>query len=604
MCGIHLIIDKRRTLDDSYIQKMLLQSTHRGPDDSNFLKFHSPHSCFIGVNRLRITDLSAAGAQPMQSDGYILAFNGEIYNYPEIKNELLNSGCSFSSSSDTEVLFQMLRRGDSLFSLNGMYTYIFSDSESQSILLERDSRGMKPLYYYEDDNYFIASSEIKAILSTGLVTKDLNEQAVQQYLQFKYVSPPATFYKGIKEVLPGEQLKICESTVTSKIIKRSQPDNTNGDGIVQHTGKLLEDAILNHLPDNQSSALFLSGGMDSTLLLAIMQKLGYMVPSYSFISSKKDQNYGTEDAKFAKRAARQYGSEHHLLETDKASVFNRLNEYISKIDQPIGDSAGIMTWLLSKEIGQSHKIALSGAGADELFGGYNRHAAFYTYLKKYKLLNASKQAGRLTGAFLEKNGFESGRLLRRLMENIHRDPSQTFAGFSQLLADSSAPPKLWQDSSTDRLEHHLAKALWYDQTKYLVSDVLAINDTMGMQSSVEIRSPYLDSNLVDWCAAIPSTTKMERGKKWILAKLLEDYDGQSYSKRHKQGFGLPFKGWIDKQNEKLWSFDHSNFILYKFVPQERIQQLLKHHIDGKRNYSSELWALLVLGKWLDLEFYS
>lgn len=606
MCGIHLIIDKQGTLDDTSIQKMLRQSAHRGPDDKTILKFQSPHPSYIGANRLRITDLTTAGAQPMQTGKNILAFNGEIYNYPDLKNELLKSGSSFSSSSDTEVLLHMLCRGSSLESLNGMYAFIFFNSEDQSVSLARDPRGMKPLYYYEDAKCFIVSSEIKAILATDLVVKDLNEQAVEQYLQFKYVSPPDTFFKGIKEVLPGEQIEISGSKITSRLTKKNPPEKSagTGTGIVENTGQLLEDAVLNHLPSNQSFGLFLSGGIDSTLLLAIMQRLGYQVPSYSYISSKKDLNHGTEDVTYAKKAARQYGSKHDVLETNKGKIFNHLDEYISIIDQPIGDSAGIMTWLLSKEIGKSHKIAISGSGADELFAGYNRHAAFYMYLKKYKLLNTSKTIGKLTGAFLEKQGFEFGRLLHRFMGNIHEDPSQTFAGFSQLLKINNSTPKLWPDITGDQVEYHLSNALSHDLTHFLVSDVLAINDTMGMQSGLEIRSPYLDSNLVEWCAAIPSEIKLKHGKKWILSKLLHNYDGDIYAKRQKQGFGLPFKGWIDKHNERLWTFDHQNFILHKFVHAEKVQLLLEHHIKGKRDYSSELWALLILGKWLELEFYS
>lgn len=602
MCGIHLIVDKQGSLDESAISRMVDQSVHRGPDDKNILKHtYDNKNWFFGVNRLRITDLSHNGAQPMRLNNSTLLFNGEVYNYQKLKSDLIHS--RMISSSDTEVMIHLLDREglEVLKDIEGMYGLIYFDEENQTVHLARDSMGMKPLYYWENENYFIASSEIKSILSSGLVEKDLNESAIEEYLSWKYVNPPQTFYKGIFEVLPGEKIHVSNKVIHIEPVTIS-PEMTDlsDEKLTDKASELLHRSIQKHIPSNQSYALMLSGGIDSTLTLAMLQQMGIEeVPVYSFVSSKEDAKFGTEDWDFSRKAAKQFNAKHHIIETDKESTFSCLDEYIESIDQPIGDSAGIMTWLLSKEIGKDHKIALSGAGADELFAGYNRHAAYYRYLKYRKFLTALKPAANFVGLF-DSMGNDQIRMIYRFLKGLDRSPSQTFYNFCQLRDLSKSTTEHWAESQSVR--ENLSQALTYDLTHFLVSDVLAINDSMGMRSSVEIRSPYLDQTLVNWSRSVPPETKLKHGKKWILSRILKDLGGEEYVNRKKQGFGLPLRGWIDKRNENLWSFDYQNFILHKFVSKEKITGLLEAH-HKSQNYSSELWALLVLGKWLVKEFY-
>jgi asparagine synthase (glutamine-hydrolysing) len=291
--------------------------------------------------------------------------------------------------------------------------------------------------------------------------------------------------------------------------------------------------------------------------------------------------------------------------TSADEVINLLDDFIDKTDQPVADSAAIMTLMLSKIVARDHKIVLSGAGADELFGGYNRHQAFHLYLKNHKLLKLMKQAGGMSASMFAALGNESGRMINKFFHNLDDNPGITFHNFITLDGLVPKPENpLWQEKSEgDFLDYHLRQALKHDLENYLVSDVLVVNDKMAMQSSVEMRMPYLDYEVINFLKLLPPSYLLKHGKKWILRRILEKKNGKPFVKRSKQGFGLPFGSWIDKNHESLWSFTRNqDLIIYKFVEKEIIDRMLHNHRNKKANFTTELWAVLVLAKWLERNF--
>ena len=241
------------------------------------------------------------------------------------------------------------------------------------------------------------------------------------------------------------------------------------------------------------------------------------------------------------------------------------------------------------------KVTWSGAGADELFAGYNRHAAFKLYLERYNWILKVRGLGqKLASTFL------GGPHQRKFFDSINHDPSTTFLQFCQQFEDKASSE--WKDVLHDRTEHHLQHALQFDLNNYLVNDVLAINDSMGMRSGVEVRSPYLDASLVAWSQQIPATQKMAQGTKWMLCDLLKSLGGGSYVRRKKEGFGLPIDGWIDSNTRNLWSFDDESDIIHRFVSKGLIADMLQKQISGKGHFGPALWSILVLSKWLKKEF--
>ncbi|CAN5431976.1 asparagine synthase (glutamine-hydrolyzing) [soil metagenome] len=619
MCGINLIIDKKGILDFIPIKKMNLASHHRGPDFQHFLEIKkSDFNIFLGHNRLKIIDPGDRANQPMVSScgRYYLSYNGEIYNFYEIKNRLIDQGVKFTTHSDTEVLLNLLvKKGESaLTDLQGMFAFVFYDQERDKFLLARDRHGMKPLYYFDNENFFIVSSETRAILASGLIKKELNEEQVYFYLQYKFAKAPETFYKGITALLPGNVMEYQNhhASVKSYFISTRLPNENSDDleEILVKTEDLLIDSISRHLISDVPAALFLSGGVDSTLLLALIIKAGLpQIPSFSIVNHPKEKSFGTQDYKYAKKAADHYGSFHYEYQLD-AEILERFEEFIQNMDQPIGDSAGLLTYVLSEKASQKAGIVLSGAGADEVFAGYNRHLAFYRYLKYHssivKFLPTLQGASRILPTGFEHPFRKKFQLLKKFFLNLNKDTATTYNNFLSFPDFKRFNATLWSSNGNQKTQNEdiLRKALQHDRENYLVSDVLSINDLMSMQHSLEIRMPYLDDPLTSYIDALPGKTLLAGGRKWILNSILAKNGGSEFVKRPKEGFGLPFGRWLkipESSTLRKQLSDNQN-ILFKYIDKDQVRGILKSHTKNEKDCTLELWSLIVLSAWLNKEF--
>ena len=598
MCGISVILDFTGNANSTHILNMMDATKHRGPDASHFKQNTiEGNTLFIGSNRLKIIDKEDHSNQPFvsQEGRYALVFNGAVYNLEELKNELLTLGVHFTTQSDTEVLMHwLIHKGTKRISdLNGMFAFIFADLVQGNLIISRDKMGIKPLFIHQSQNLFIISSEINGILASGLVAKELNEEVIPPYLAYKYVPRPATFYKYIEEFLPGTIWEIDNKGGIEKtiILKKEYVETFD-------FKQLLIDSVVQQYSQANNTGIMLSGGVDSTLLLAILNKeLGYnQIPVYSIVSTESKNKFATQDAGFAPKAAKLYQANYNEIEINENS-FGLLDDYVQTMDQPIADSGALLTWMIAQKANGKSGVLLSGAGADELFAGYNRHKAFYAYLKHrnkawFKALMQAKRIPSLSSPFLH---------FKKLANSIEDSPSATFNNFIQSDVFRMPTQSLWENNISNK--SHFREALNHDLLNYLSSDVLAITDHATMQYSIETRVPYLDAQLVNACENMPANDLIKKGSKWILKELLLQYDGKIFANRKKEGLGLPMNNWFrGPKNNHLWDFNSKENYIHKFVSRNLINELLVKHQSNKQNLTQELWRILILHKWLNKNF--
>ncbi len=625
MCGIHFILDKQRQVaTEEPLRRMMQESAYRGPDASGTLCLdHPTQRAWLGSHRLQVSDPHPRADQPFMSpDGrYTLLYNGEIYNYPELRNQLLTVGVTFSTQSDTEVLLHwlILKGPTGLSLLNGMFAFVLYDRQEGVTWAARDRNGMKPLFYTENEAYLIVSSEAKGIIASGLVNWRVHEATVNPYLCFRYPPGNVTFFRHIVPLKAGHYLhrKADGNARIATYELPSAPAAHSSDEALPNTiASTLTEAVLRHWPADVPAGLFLSGGVDSTLLLALLRQEGVSVPTFSLGPAPDDARYGTRDHQFARRAAAQYEAYHEEVTVTEANLEEHFETFIQRTDQPVGDSGAFMTYLLSQTAGALVKVVLSGAGADELFGGYHRHWAYRQYLRNYSLVTRLLPLLRRVGTWLPNRGHTTGRLLGKLLRDVSLDPAETFAHFISLapfrpllhhLVDHDDP---WLQQARHRggsenfVEAYLQYALRHDQQHYLSSDVLAISDSMSMAHGLEMRLPYLDTELQTQVNSLSATQRLRHGRKWILRRLLEARGGKAYTQRRKEGFGLPMAQWLRRPAMPLIQqhIENSRALVYRYVDESVVIHLLRQHRQGQQDHSQALWTVLVLSAWLTHRF--
>lgn len=529
MCGIHLIWGKGA--NEEAINSMLQQSQHRGPDQQ--ASFSPWPGLWIGVNRLKILHTGSEADQPFWSeDGRsLLIWNGELYNYQVMRSLLTQMGVTFITQSDTEVLLNILRvfgiKG--LEKLEGMFALIFVDLTEKSLLVARDRNGEKPLYYAQNPDTLLISSECSSIQS--LSSSELDTRQLEPYFYLRTPRQGNTFFKGIHEWKPGVYSKILKNSafrwdlIPNKIKVDSPPS-------FESFKVALDKAVLNQLHADVPVGFQLSGGADSSLLYALWYKeTGTPLHSYTIqVENKHRKRYTDGDA--ASRFAKQFPSFHHLIEIDQKTFWENWKDYLKSVDQPIGDSAGFLNWMIGKEAKNSVKVLISGAGADELWGGYERHKAFDFYLKRKGFLKMFHPA-------LKK--LPAGRRYQKFISAIDADPRSTFLNFSGLdiLSDDLA---LDYERFFNKNLPDYTQMLDFDRQVYLVQDVLKIQDNALMAHSIEGRSPYLDASMLNLWRNVKDE-RLLKGKPWIKQYLTE-LDLMWVSERKKIGFGLPLEEWF------------------------------------------------------------
>lgn len=594
---------------------------HRGPDDTGrHWSQGSGASMFLGHTRLSILDLSAAAAQPMSNEnGRIwLAFNGEIYNFQSLRAELEARGHQFRSKSDSEVILHAYEQfGDEfLLRLDGMFAFALWDQDRERLLLARDRAGKKPLYYYADQSRCVFASEMKALFAHPDVARTVNPGAVPLYFTYGYVPCPDTFYQGISQVPPASYMVVTGGQVQGPFAYWSLTYPPTGEerriaevDACHEVRRLLTAAVERRLISDVPLGAFLSGGIDSSIVVGLMSQLmGRRVKTFS-IGFTGDKAF--DETPFSRIVARHFKTDHtEFIVEPKA--FDLIEQLLWHHDQPYGDSSAIPTFLLSKLAREHVTVALNGDGGDEVFGGYER------FLGAILSERLPKSAVRLARGLIEAMPYtfrsrrEVDRASRFLLQATKPLPDRYLAWcsfFSQnLLAELLATPipdgvRASLDRCLEKTNHCalLHRILDLNFRTYLPDDLLVKMDRMSMAHALETRSPFLDTALVEYVTSLPPHYKINGWKlKYILKKAFQGLLPAEILARGKRGFGVPLGTWFRGELKGMVG----DLLLgqaprYRpFIRQDVVRQIYQEHQDGIRDHGGQLWALMNFELWL------
>jgi asparagine synthase (glutamine-hydrolysing) len=613
MCGIAgFCITKYVPEPEKILQDMIATLHHRGPDDAGTALYPTGEGGIVGFGhkRLSIIDLSSAGRQPMETiDGKLsIVFNGEIYNYRELREQLLAEGYRFQTHTDTEVILAMYQKYgiECLKLLNGMFAFALYDPVREEVYIVRDRLGIRPLYYYPCEEGLVFASEIKALLQYPGVKKDVDYDGIYQYAQSRYVRNPVTLFKHIKKVKPGSYLIYQNGRYSERQywdVDNFEKRLSYNDALEQ-TESLLHDAVKLRMISDVPFGAFLSGGIDSSLIVALMTQYSSL-PVKTFSVGYRDDPYS--ELKYANVIAEKFHTDHQELLISHRDVIDHLYQAVWHRDLPVSEPADIPIFLLAQAAKQKVSVILTGEGSDELFGGYPKYAYDhlansawfrllanpivqkmvdhlpYQYRKvkqAYGSLSIPNEAERYINWFAS---IKQGRIASLFTEEFKRQCT--------VLPDCQAFLK--GDSGLDRITY-------FDLKTWLPDNLLERGDKMLMAHSVEGRVPFLDYRLVELAYQIDDCYKI-KGKcgKYLIKKIAEKYIPKTNIYRKKVGFYTPLGNWFRNDLKEMLQehlLSGQSVSRRIFLP-ETIKELYQKHISGVVNYEKELWMLLNLEIW-------
>ncbi len=617
----------------------------RGPDDSGV--WVDPESKIaMGHRRLSIIDLSQTGHQPMESPSgrYIVVYNGEIYNYKILESALKKQGYFFRGHCDTEVMLTAIEAWGietALKSFSGMFAFALWDKKERSLTLARDRIGEKPLYYGWQKGTFLFGSELKALKAHHDWAGEIDSYALALYMRYNYIPAPYSIYKNICKLLPGTWLKMKLPLLPGMLSAEpepywqagkvaeygvSNPLSLSDDEAVDSLDKLLMQSVREKMMSDVPLGAFLSGGIDSSVVVALMQQESAR-PVKTFTIGFHEQAYN--EAEDARAVAEHLKTEHTEMYINSRQARDVIPRLPGLYDEPFSDSSQIPVFLISEMTKQHVTVALSGDGGDELFGGYNRHVWAPEIWNRIKcrplalrrilsaLMNClSPGAWDIVSAkisSLSRGRIDhrmSGYKIQRLAEIL---PASSPAEIYDLLISHwKKPPVLMQEhymsgrtetgltckSVTDNFQHYM---MLMDLITYLPDDILTKLDRASMGVSLEARVPMLDHRIVEFAWRLPLSMKIRNGRgKWILRQVLNRYVPKKLTNRPKIGFGIPIDSWL-RGPLRDWTenlLDESKLRQDGFFDPEPILRKWKEHLSGKRNWAYHLWDVLIFQEWL------
>lgn len=622
MCGITGFIyrDRHRAaiLDD--LQQMCNTLVHRGPDDEGFF---IERNVGLGMRRLSVIDL-VTGHQPISNeDGRIwVVFNGEIYNYPELRKNLEEKGHRFSTNTDTETIVHAYEEygDDCVKTLNGMFAFAIWDSRQQRLVLFRDRLGIKPLYYFWDERCLVFGSELKAILAHRGVPRGIDLEALDNFLTFEYIPAPASIFLGIKKLLPGHTLVLQNDKVSIQQYWGLHFTRAEGseEELAQALYDLLKDAVRMRLISDVPLGAFLSGGIDSSTIVCLMSEIMDQ-PVKTFSIGFDDPSYN--ELQYARMVAGHFNTDHHEL-TIQPDIVNLVEDLVGYLDEPLADVSIFPTYLVSQLARQNVTVVLSGDGGDELFAGYEWYVAdkverYYQRLPVVlrnrwiaPLMDRIPASARKKGTRNKLKRFIEGAMLPAALRHFRWSMFMTEEQKRRLYSDDLQRAVSNQDVYARFIAYlqafEEADFLWQQQfadiNTYLVDDILVKVDRMSMANSLEARTPYLDHRVVEFAAGLPSSLKL-RGlhTKYLLKQCMATKVPREILTRKKEGFSIPMKNWLRQELQPLMQDVLSPDRLKReglFNP-SYVEKLKTEHLKGRANHSHQLWSLMIFEIWRD-----
>ena len=620
MCGILGVIKSNQKIDRHLFANMLLEIKHRGPENEG-LWFNQQENVAFGHRRLAVIDLSLGGHQPMiGADGrFVITYNGEIYNYRELKRELENMGHVFKSQSDTEVLLAgYMRWGkDCLQKINGMFALAIWDNKEQKLFAARDRLGEKPFKYYFDENKFIFASEIKAILADRTVDRKVDWQAVDMALTFRFVGAPETGFINIKKLPAGHYLIWQNNTLKVEQYWNAEDAREKYQGSVselkKETWALFVDSVKKRLVADVPVGAFLSGGIDSTSVIAAIRELN-VASMDTFVISLGGKS---EDQKYAAIAAKYFGTRHHEIELGSIDYGAALQRIIGHYDEPFFDQSALPSMLISEEMKKYVTVVLSGDGGDELFGGYEAYALL-GYMRNFTKIPLFLRKRLSDILFFNKAAQYRVEILTK--QAYLQSYTEYYALWKTSLPQSKKyltkedlylpefKNKVDMEMSWQKMNDWFGKgedifnnAMMADFRGRLADGYLTKTDIATMASAVELRPPFLDHRLVEWAQRIPGSLKIKGGQtKWLWKEVVENKIPKEIIDRKKIGFSIPLEKIIKSDLRQIveTSILSPDSIITEVFSIETIKRLWSDHLNNRADYSNHLWSLLMLELWL------
>lgn len=632
MCGICGILNLqlKPAAHRERIDQMSARLEHRGPDSDG--KFELPHLA-LAIRRLSIIDL-VTGDQPLSNEtgDITLVFNGEIYNYLGLRRALLGRGHQFSTRSDGEVIVHLYEEQgpECLRELNGMFALALWDEGAKRLLLARDRVGEKPLFYWHHDQTLVFASEIKALFEYPEVARQPDPVALNQYFFYGYFPSPHSAYAGVHKLPAAHRMVVEKGQVRIEpfwrlqdyLRKPGQPRVTprDEDALVEELSLRLREACQSRLVSDVPLGVFLSGGLDSSTIVAFMSELTPgNVNSFSIEFPEK----GYSEELYARQVARLFHTRHHGVKADELGLRQALMTLAGHLDEPLADPAVIPTYMLSGYARQLIKVALSGEGGDELFGGYPtylgvRLAQYYLRLPQFLRRGFFDRLSALLP--VSSSAVPMGLFLRRFLANVEEEPARRhqiwFGIFSPPELDCLFSPS-WKDAHPPsqaifpplervlkgaEFDETLATMLYLDFRLYLEDNLLVKIDRASMACSLELRTPFLDHRLVEFAAGLPGDLKVRGFKsKYLFKRAAEKWLPQSIVYRQKRGFTVPIARWLRQELRGLLdeTLEEEKLKRQGLFNVPFVRQRLQDHWAGRADHRKTLWALLCYQLWFD-----
>jgi asparagine synthase (glutamine-hydrolysing) len=616
MCGICGIVnfDLEKPVFQHEIDKMTELITHRGPDDSGY---YIKKNVGFGFRRLSIIDLNT-GHQPLsnEDDSVWIVFNGEIYNHVSLREQLLAKGHQFKTGSDTETIVHLYEEygSECVKHLRGMFAFVIWDENNKKLFCARDRFGIKPFFYFLNHEKFIFGSEIKCILSQTKSSSKLSVPMLDQYLTYGYSTQEGTIYQNIQKLMPGHTLEI-EYGGKVKINRywdiHYTPDYSKTE---EEWCKLLDDKLFEsvkaHLMSDVPLGAFLSGGVDSSSMVALMSK-NSSTPVKTFSIGFKEEEFN--ELKYAREVAKMYNTEHHeqIVEPESISLLPHL---VDTYDEPFADSSAIPTYFVSKFAREHVTVVLSGDGGDELFAGYNRYQRMMN-MHNFNILpegiskhfwgglhkmipNSVKGKGATYYLSKPKDSFPAYLSIWQQAEREKLFKKELWKDIKKSPAESNRIESFTNSGCNDFL-FNMQKM---DMQRYMTDDILTKVDRASMQNSLEVRVPILDHEFAELTARIPSELKMKGTiKKYIFKEAMKKHLPESIISHKKQGFSVPLKVWF-KDDLKEYVNDQllgTKGPLYEYLDPAYVSKIVNEHNKGMRDFNNKIWSLLFLDQWLN-----